>query len=324
MAELASWLDRFDAARRPGPFAYPRHHHHDGGVHDLHVVVGCMIHGDEVGSLPAVVRLIESLNLRERRFGGLLTAFIGNPEAGLQDRRFLQSDLNRVFVSEPPDNHEGRRARELLPILDKASIFLDLHQTILETDRPFYIFPWSEAGWQWARAIAGASTWVTRPPAQPFSPGTCCADEYVRLRGRPGLTLELSAKGFSPQAEERARGALQQLLTLADRLGTGAETLAGAATHHPDLDFVETLWRCPFEPSNLRLRPGLTNFAPVQAGERLSAPDSPEILAPIDGMVLFPKYVDYTTAGTAVEPRPGEIVRIVAPLQAHPTELWTE
>jgi succinylglutamate desuccinylase len=322
MTELQGWLDRFDALRTPGPYAYPRHHHHDGGKHDLHVVIGAIIHGDEVGSLPAVVGLLDRLLHHDASFGGKLTVFLGNPEASLLGRRFVESDLNRVFVDDPPDDHEGRRARELRPMLDDADVFLDLHQTILETDRPFYIFPWSIPGWQWARAIAGARTWVTRPPTQAFSPGTCCADEYVRLRGRPGLTLELGQRGFSDDAAARAAGAIDRLIRVADRVGLGADTLAGAATHEPDLDFVETRWRGAFTDPMLRLKPGLTNFAPVRAGERLSADGSPELAAPADGLLLFPKYPDYAPDGRVVEPRPGEIVRVVAPLPEHPAVAW--
>lgn len=322
MTELTDWLERFASARRPGPFAYPLHHHHAGGDHDLHLVIGCMIHGDETGSLPAVVKLIEALAHRELRYGGPLTVFVGNPEAGLQDRRFLEADLNRVFVDDPPDNHEGRRARELQPMLDAADVFLDLHQTILPTDRPFYIFPWSVSGWQWARVIGGAQTWVTRPADAAFSTGTRCADEAVRLRGRPGLTLELGHKGLSAESEQRAWHALTRLLHAAERIGAGAQTLPGAATHHPDLRFVETRWRQPFDDATLRLRPGLTNFAPVARGELLSAADTPEIRSPHDGMVLFPKYPDYQPDGRVVEPRPGEIVRVITPLPTHPTQAW--
>jgi succinylglutamate desuccinylase len=322
MTDVQGWLDRFDAIRAAGPFAYARHHHHDGGRHDLHVVIGAIVHGDEVGSLPAIVGLMEQLLLGGATFGGRLTIFLGNPEAALAGRRFLENDLNRVFVDAPPDDHEGRRATEIRPILDAADVFLDLHQTILETDRPFYIFPWSIPGWQWARAIGGASTWVTRPPTQAFSPGTCCADEYVRLRGRPGITLELGERGFTPEADRRAAHAVRRLLKVADRVGGGTDTLAGAATHEPDLAFVETRWRAAFTDPHLRLRPGLTNFAPVQAGDRLSADGTPELLAPVDGLVLFPKYPDYADDGRVIEPRPGEIVRIVAPLAEHPAVAW--
>lgn len=319
---LADHLAAFDAARTAGPFAYPRHSWHDGGQHELHVVIGSMVHGDEVGSLPAVVRLMQALADGSVTYGGKLTVFVGNPEAGAQDRRFLESDLNRVFVEEPPDTHEGRRARELLPILDAADVFLDLHQTILHTDRPFYIFPWSVVGWQWARAIGGAHTWVTRPPTEAFSAGTCCADEYVRLRGKPGITLELGPKGFDPAAEERAWNALVRLLALADRIGTG-ESLEDAAAAEPDLQFVQTTWRCRFDDPRMHLRPGLVNFEPARAGEILSAPGTPEITAPMDGMLLFPKYAEYQ-GGVVVEPRPGEIVRIVTEVDDHPLGRWPD
>jgi len=322
VSDVQHWLDRFDAARRAGPFAYARHHHHDGGVHDLHIVVGAVVHGDEIGSLPPVVRTVEALASGARSFGGKLTFFLGNPEASLADRRFLEADLNRVFVDDPGDTHEGRRSAQLRPILDAADVFLDLHQTILHTDRPFYIFPFGLTGWRWARAIAGATHWVTRAPTASFSPGTCCADEYVRLRGRPGMTLELGRKGLDQAADDRASHAIDRLLTLADQVGGGQRDLSELAREQPDLAFVETRWRCRFEDPSMRLRDGLVNFQPVSQGEVLSAPGTPPIAAPVDGFLLFPKYPGYDAQGRAVEPRPGEIVRIVAPLAEHPTTLW--
>jgi predicted deacylase len=209
-------------------------------------------------------------------------------------------------------------------MLDAADVFLDLHQTILHTDRPFYIFPWSVEGWRWARAIAGAEAWVTRAPDESFSAGTCCADEYVRLRGRPGLTLELGRKGFDDAAANRAAVAIARLLRVADAVGTGTRTLAAAADAEPELEFVETQWRCRFEEPTLRLRDGLVNFQDVRKGEQLAAPGTPDIIAPVDGALLFPKYSDYDADGLVVEPRPGEIVRIVGPLATHPRQLWGE
>ena len=75
-------------------------------------------------------------------------------------------------------------------------------------------------------------------------------------------------------------------------------------------------------PIRMRLRDGLVNFQPVAQGEVLSAPSTPEITAPCDGFLLFPKYPGYQADGSAIEPRPGEIVRIVAPLAQHPLDLW--
>ncbi len=325
---LETLLSRFDAARRAGSYAYDRHHHHDGGRHDFHVVVGVMVHGDEVGSLPALVELVEALNAGTAVFGGRFSCFVGNPEAGAADVRFLEADLNRVFVDEPPANHEGDRARLLQPILADADVFLDLHQTILGTDRPFYTFPFDVAGWHWARAIGVASTWVTRAPDASFSTGTRCADEYVRHHGRPGLTLELGEKGFRPEADELAGAALARLLAVADGVGEADAGDRGAALERramaePELDFVDTVWRRGFDDERLRLRPGLVNFAPVAAGEQLAAEGTPAIEAGADGMVLFPKYPAYDD-GVVIEPRPGEILRIVRPLAEHPTTMWPQ
>ncbi len=322
MEPLHSLLDRFEAARRPGGFGYAHHHHHDGGSHDHHLVIGAIIHGDEVGSLPAVVSLIEALNTGTKHYGGRLTIFLGNPEASAADRRFLDADLNRVFIDEPPPCHEGHRARELKPMLDAADVFVDLHQTILDTDRAFYIFPFDEPGWQWARAIGAASTWVTRAPTASFSSGTCCSDEYVRLRGKPGLTLELGPKGFHLHAEQRATTALDKLLAVSDAVATGPNTLASIASDAPELDFVHTTWSQPFDNPRMRLIDGLTNFQQVTEGQQLSAADTPPIHAPHSGLLLFPKYPGYSSDGTAIEPRPGEIARIVQPLSGHPSDVW--
>ena len=93
---IQGWLDRFDAAVRAkgaGPFAYPRAFHHDGGGHGFHLVFGSLVHGDEVGSLPAVVAVAEALLAGTLRHAGKVTLFLGNPEAALAGQRFLEADM---------------------------------------------------------------------------------------------------------------------------------------------------------------------------------------------------------------------------------------
>lgn len=323
-AELQQWLDRFDARCDPGPWSYRRAHHHDGGRHRTHLVVGSMIHGDEVGSLPAVVAVVDDLVAGRLTFGGRLTLFVGNPEAGLAGQRFLESDLNRVFHDGAPDTHEGRRGREIRPILDAADVFLDLHQTIEPTEHAFYIFPFVEPGWHWARALQATPMWVTRHPGTAFTTGAKCADEYVRDRGLPGITIELSQKGFGNGGEARAEAAIRDALALADAIADGRTTLADAAAAKPELTFLETAHREPFADGDLALREGLVNFQRVVAGERLSAPGTPELVAPTDGWILFPKYPPREADGAYKRPLPGEIYRIVRPLPAHPSVLYAD
>ncbi len=109
-ARLSTLLARFESIAIPGPFDYPWCHSVDGGQHDIHVVFGAMVHGNEFGSLPAVVRLVECLKNGDIRFGGRVTIFLGNPEAARENKRFLEADLNRVFLENRGDRHEHHRA----------------------------------------------------------------------------------------------------------------------------------------------------------------------------------------------------------------------
>jgi succinylglutamate desuccinylase len=320
-AVLQAYLDAFERHREPPTFPYRWASTHGEGTSGCHLVIGSMVHGDECGSLPAVVQLMQELASGAVTFQGTVTFFIGNPEAGLADERFLDGDLNRVFDAEPPDHHEGRRARELKPILDAADVFLDLHQTILPAAEPFWIFPFGLASWGWARAIGAARVWVTRHPEQNFSLSGCCADEYVRQRGLPGITLELGQKGFGHGAEERAYKAIRRAMQIADRLTAGA-SLSDVAEEEPDLEFFETVHREPFASADHALRPGLVNFQRVAAGELLSTDGAPALRAPRDGAVLFPKYPPRDATGAYRGPLPAEIYRIIAPLSAHPLDAY--
>ena len=295
---------------------------HDGGRHGHHVVFASMVHGNEVGSLPAVVRVVEALRAGQLSFGGRISFFVGNPEAGRAGVRFLEADLNRVFLPNPHQKHEHVRARQIMPILGDADVFIDFHQTIQPTRNPFYIFPWSESGWHWARALAAAPVWVTRSPGQTFSEGTCCADEFVRNQGSMGLTVELSQAGFSQQAEDIAARTMVRCLEIVDLIvSTGAPSLQEMAFREPDVDFVRTIHQEQFTSPNLALRVGLDNFQPVKSGELVSAPGTPALEAPVSGQLLFPKY-PARTEGQAHAPLPKEIFRVVELMLEHPTQVW--
>ena len=323
VATLDALLARFDAARRPASTPYRWAHRHDGGGHAFHLVFSSLIHGDEVGSLPGLVRATEDLHAGRITYSGRATLLLGNPEAARQDVRFLEADLNRVFVQGMDGAaHEVRRARALMPLLDAADVYLDFHQTIKASRQPFYIFPWGERAWQWARALRGATVWVTRNPGQAFSSGMMCADEFVRERGQPGITIELGQKGWSDDAADTTYAMITGAMALADDVAAGRRTLAEAAESQPDLEFYETKHREAFTDPKMTLRPGIWNFEPVDAGATLSAPGTPTMQAARAGAVLFPKYPPRDGQGAALDPRPGEIFRIVTPLERHPLELW--
>lgn len=322
-ARLQGYLDSFSQHASRGPYSYPWVHHHRGGAHTAHLVFGIMIHGDEVGSLPAALRIIQDLRDGSLSFGGRATFFIGNPEAGLANQRFLDSDLNRVFLHSTKHDHEIDRAQQIMPILDDCDVFIDFHQTILKTEQPFYIFPWNLDGWAWARSLQAAKVWVTRHPGQAFSTGTMCADEYVRQQSKPGLTIELSEKGFFPEAEDIAYRTMRDAMALCDQIHDGTTTLHRYAKTKPDLTFYHTVHREAFAEPRLSLRPGLSNFLAVSQGDSLSESDTPPLIAPTSGMLLFPKYPK-RKEGLAHAPTPKEIYRIIDELSGHPKDIYTD
>jgi succinylglutamate desuccinylase len=302
---IEALLNRFSSLASPSPFGYPWAYHHPGsGRHERHVVIGCLIHGNENGTLPAACDFAEQLRRGEVGNGGPVTVLLGNVEAARVDQRFLEEDFNRVFTFDrPAESLERRLAEVVRPVLDAADVFLDLHQTQTPTERPFWTFPWSRELGDWARVLAAAPVALTRRAGQTFSPGTCCLDEYVRNRGKLGITVEIGYRGLEPAQATLALGTMKRLVAVVDQLAAGAN-LADLARAAPPVKYYTTAHVVPASTKSHQLRPGLHNWTPVASGELLSPPGAPALLAPDAGYVLFPKYPKPT------EPPPPELYRL--------------
>lgn len=303
---IADLLESFRRIARPGPFAYEWCHHTPGrGAHAQHVVIGCLIHGNENGTLPAAIRLVEALNDGRVQPLGPVTVLIGNTAAALSDKRFLEEDFNRVFTFDREAvSLERKLAEKVRPILDAADVFLDLHQTQTRTEKAFWTFPWSSEVGLWARALQAASVALTRPGGQRFSAGTCCLDEYVRNRGKVGITVEVGYKGYDLAQANHSYDVMTRLIKVVDEIASGHATLEALALRAPEVKLYKTAAIVPASSAQHRLRPGLGNWTPVHRGELLSAPDAPELRASVEGYVLFPKYPNPT------EPPPPELYRL--------------
>lgn len=299
-------LKRFRRVATPGPFDYEWCHHTPGsGEHDQHTVIGCLIHGNENGTLPAAITLVEALNAKQLQPKGPVTVLLGNTQAALADKRFLEEDFNRVFTFDREAvSLERKLAERVRPILDAADVFLDIHQTQTPTAQAFWTFPWSPELGSWSRALQAAKVALTRPGKQSFSAGTCCLDEYVRNRGKIGITVEVGYKGQDPAQAAASLDVMKRLIAIVDRIACNEETLEQIAAKAPEVRAYKTAEIVPAASSLHRLRPGLGNWTAVKRGERLSADGAPELHASVDGFVLFPKYPGPT------DPPPPELYRL--------------
>ncbi len=306
-ATATELVARFLSAATPGPYSYGACHHFPGqGAHSSHVVIGFVIHGNEDGSLPAAVEL--QRRLTEKPPLGPVTLLLGNLDAVEQNVRFVEEDFNRVFTFDrPADSLERRRAEEVRPILDEADVFLDIHQTQTPTASAFYTFPWSTELGLWARALAAAPVGLTRAGSQVFSPGMRCLDEYVRDRGKTGLTVEIGFCGQDPEQAARAIAASVRLVEVADAIALGSATLEQCALERPSIEWYQTLHIVETVSEHSHLVDGLENWSDIDEGQLVAR--SPDHRSPFTGKALFPKY---PPPGQAPPP---DLLRIAAPVE---------
>ena len=115
-----------------------------------------------------------------------------------------------------------------------------------------------------------------------------------------------------PIAEELAYQAITRAMSLIERLHNGT-SLKELSEEKSPLQTYQTIHREKYHSASHQLRPGLVNFLPISKGERLHAEGSPQLLAPIDGLLLFPKY-PLRRDGVLAEAIPKEIYRIIQPI----------
>lgn len=315
MPETDFLLARFQALCDPGPFQVPFVHHRPG--EGTHVVFGFGVHGDEVGSIPAAIAILEALQDGTLAPKCPVSLFIGNPEAIRQGRRQVAFDLNRAWVFEHertgPDHD---RARELRPLLDAADLFIDFHQTALPTRSGFWTFPWNRTYGDWARILRAAPVGLTRAPGLAFASAELkCIDEYVRDAGRVGITVELGQRGFDPVQARTCEQAVHRALAAAAAIDEGA-ALDGLAADAPPIRWFTTVHREDWGAPERALREGLANWTGVRAGQDLAAPGSPAITVPSDGVLLFPKYL------LPGDPIPTHLFHLAQPIEGSPEALW--
>jgi len=123
-----------------------------------HMVISVCIHGDEIAGLVAVNELITE-GFFENGFDtehDKVTVVIGNPQAVIEKKRFIDINLNRIFTPQfihsnlqrdmtSQDLYEISRVREVVKEIEKCDVFLDLHSTSAPTIPFAIVTPGSES-----------------------------------------------------------------------------------------------------------------------------------------------------------------------------------
>lgn len=321
MQPAKSLIDAFEklTLKHGGPVAWSLSF--DSGKPGPHALFSSIIHGNETGSLPAVLGLAEKLSKGKVDFIGRISFILGNVAASLKNERLIEADLNRVFTETGSDSLERRRALELMPFLKTADLFVDFHQTTMPCLEPFFIFAFEERSYLWARYTEAAGVLITRSAKEKFTQNALCIDEYARQFKIPSITIELGQAGLTAEAETATQKILDKVIEGHKKMASGA-TLEDLAARAPELRFLAITHREPFDDRSAELKPGYVNLGRVQGNELMGKGAKGEYVCPRDGYLLFPKYAKRDEKGLATGPLGGELYMLLEPLDDHPQRLW--
>ncbi len=318
------YLEQFEsfAKRNPGPI--PHSVSFDFGKHQKHIVFGSLVHGNETGSLPAVLKILDQLQNKSFLYHGRVTFFLGNQKAALQEKRFLEKDLNRCF-SDPPHlataSFEIQRAQEIKKLLAHSDVLVDFHQTNRPCPEGFYIFALHPASYFWARAIGVCRILITRKQQWAFSPEGMCIDEYMHSLQKPGITLELGERGLRKDCTEHCLRAIQKSLQCLDNLAlftnkSSERRLKNLACKNQDFIFLEKKYHEKFSHPQKRLFKNLSNLQKVTPQQPLGLDEKGTLFyPPQEGFLLFPQYPQRDAHGASTEPLPSFLYTLVGPLK---------
>ena len=273
------------------------------------LVVGGL-HGNEPAGLLGLERVFARLDEIGGLARGEFVGLAGNLEALAVGRRFIEEDLNRIWLQprmealrggQPMSVEEGelieldRQVNEALARARGEVFALDLH-TISGPGPAFVVID---------------DTLLNRRFANRFPvPLVLGLDE--ELSGT--MAHHLTAEGVIPvgfeagqhqegAAAERAEAAIWIALEAAGLLADGHAEFAAArrrlAEESRGLPFVvEVRYRHPIDPRDrFRSRRGLVSFQRVRAGEPLASDQAGEVRAPLGGMILMPLYQEQGEEG---------------------------
>lgn len=270
-----------------------------------------LIHGVELAGLGVMCGFLELLVQDVIKLEVSVGIALGNPAAALKGVRFTERDLNRSFGRGENLLLEEGRADELEALLLKSRYFIDFHQVKLPVASPFWIFPYTKGGYEFARAIGPDVPLITHW-GKGFSADGQCSDEFVNKNGGNGITIELGQNSFdSRQIGLGVQIALQGLHYVTAQLTGKSATRREVAQTAPLYTWGEVV---PYpQTGGPVLDAGWNNFMPVKKGERLGSFQGKDVTASIDGLVLFPKYPDPPKDGATYGDTPpaAELIRIL-------------
>lgn len=271
------------------------------------VAIGGM-HGNEPAGVEALEQIIESLKAKVEFFNGRFLALRGNIEALEQQARYIDEDMNRIWLAPIIENirqtpefelasSERREIKSLLSILDEFIPQHSEHPVIIVDVHSF--------------SAEGAMFAITAPKPHhiqlfnklhvPLVFGIENTLRGTALRFYQDLGyVTFVIEGGQHQDEATVKNNAKAILALLDEVGCiDSIELSDFGRHEKYLSEhnkqlppqVKLVYQHRVEPNDdFKMQPGFKNFEPVEKGEWLASDKTGKILAQTDGYILMPLY----------------------------------
>lgn len=317
------------------------------------VVVIAGIHGNEPSGIFAFLDLLDELQSSKVPLAGRVIGLAGNLAALQQGVRFIDRDLNRVWIAAKNDLTTGEdsdRATSpgleppwqcdplVLETRERDELYCEIKQILAEAKGPCYFVDLHTTSSQSPPFMPLDDTLRNRDFVRNFPvPAVLGLEEVL-----PGTLLsylneyEVVTFGYEagqhddPQSITLHREMLWCALQFAGCLPKSSRTRADQASrtlraHSKDLlGFYEVMIRHGLKSDDeFRMDPGFSSFQPVVAGQRLAEQNGNIINAPLTGRMFMPLYQSKGDDGFfLIRQIPGFWLRVSRWLRKFRCERW--
>ncbi|NRA66971.1 MAG: succinylglutamate desuccinylase/aspartoacylase family protein [Pseudobacteriovorax sp.] len=245
---------------------------------DIDLLVLGLTHGNEVVGLPIIANIMKHLISQKTKLNVCLC--LGNIQAAVAGKRFIESDLNRSFGLKSASNAEEARAIFIGQIMEKSTWAIDLHQTQTKTTRPFFISRFDQCSYNLMRMLSDIQ-FVTYFTAS-FSSEGMTTINYHLSKGGSGFGIELGTKGFCEEQITFGQNIVENML---NKISTPIEVQFDVNKDERSLMVKQIV----SAKSNYLLRTDLANMSKLEEGEFIGTIDNNDVHTFDSCFVLFPK-----------------------------------
>lgn len=271
------------------------------------LVVFAGVHGNEPSGVLALQRVFEQLRSHQIPLSGQLVGVLGNMEALRQEVRYVNEDLNRLFLPSCIEQVKAAPEEQTFETLELVNIcdlvdslearteeelfFVDCHTTS-SASIPFISlnegFP---SSLQLAQQIPVAAVIGAEKEIKG------CLAEWLNKRGWTGFTYEAGQHQavISVDNQEaviwlalRHAGCIDEAQAQ-PYLDRARATLKQQGTQQQEVYQLLSAHRIRDDEA-FRMEPGFRNLQMVRKGERLATSDGEPVVAPVDAYLLMPLY----------------------------------